>query len=327
MKDIIFHIGHPKCASTTLQNRVFINEKGYLGTAKTMPNNLAKKLQSISPVGPSITWSKDKTRQWADEVRKFSNLNCIEATPLIASSEMYANRNKFKERPIIPFLKYFCDNIWTEGEVKIVMVIRNQFERLASEYAQVSDTNIKASQSDFERHIDKHIKQNDMHLDYAIWVKDLYKSFGKNQVCVLLMEDIKTKEFWEELKQFCKLKNFEVETMLSVNANSGSRKSSKHTWTLRAFSPKDKAKVKVNNYFGLLWPQSIATGLRTSTNIKLRNSLSKSYKSKSENSNSIRGDKIVLTEELKSKLLEYYKASNIELSQLLNRDLSEVDYY
>ena len=44
MKDIIFHIGHPKCASTTLQNKVFINEPGYLGTAKTMPNNLAKEL-------------------------------------------------------------------------------------------------------------------------------------------------------------------------------------------------------------------------------------------------------------------------------------------
>ncbi|WP_127844469.1 sulfotransferase domain-containing protein [Psychroflexus aestuariivivens] len=327
MKDIIFHIGHPKCASTTLQNRVFINEKSYLGTAKTMPNNLAKKLQRISPVGPSITWSKNKTRQWADEVREFSNLNCIDETPLIASSEMYANRNKFKERPIIPFLKYFSRNIWTEGEVKIVMVIRNQFERLASEYAQVSVTNIKASQYDFERYIDNHIKQNNKHLDYVAWVSDLYESFSKDQVCVLLMEDIQTKKFWEELKFFCELKNFEVETMFSNNANSSSRKSSKHTWKLRPFSSEEKAKVKVNNYMRLLWPQSIAVDLRASTNLKLRNLLSKSYKSKSEYSKSVRGDEIVLTEELKSKLLEYYKPSNIALGHLLNRDLSEVNYY
>ena len=161
MKDIIFHIGHPKCASTTLQNKVFINEPGYLGTAKTMPNNFAKKLQDISPVGPSITWSKTKTKQWAEEIRNYVNQNFPKAKNLIASSEMYANRNIFQERPIIPFLKYFSSNIWTEGEVKIVIIIRNQFNKIASEYAQVSNTNINASQSNFETYINTHIQKNE----------------------------------------------------------------------------------------------------------------------------------------------------------------------
>jgi hypothetical protein len=53
MKDIIFHIGFPKCASTTLQNKVFINETGYLGTAKTMPNNLAKNYKKFLQLGPA----------------------------------------------------------------------------------------------------------------------------------------------------------------------------------------------------------------------------------------------------------------------------------
>jgi hypothetical protein len=64
MKDIIFHIGHPKCASTTLQNKVFINEPGYLGISKMMPNNLAKELLCIAPVAPSISWRKSEARRW-----------------------------------------------------------------------------------------------------------------------------------------------------------------------------------------------------------------------------------------------------------------------
>jgi len=51
--------------------------------------------------------------------------NWPEIDRIIASSEMYSANNKLKNRPIIPFLKYFAEQIWTEGEVKVIMVIQN----------------------------------------------------------------------------------------------------------------------------------------------------------------------------------------------------------
>jgi hypothetical protein len=107
MKDIIFHIGHPKCASTTLQNKIFKNELGYLGTAKTMPNNLAKELQRLAPVAPSISWRKSEARRWGKKVSDVAKQNWPETERLIVSSEMNSNNNKLKNRPVIPFLKYF----------------------------------------------------------------------------------------------------------------------------------------------------------------------------------------------------------------------------
>ena len=51
------------------------------------------------------------------------------------------------------------------------MVIRNQSYKIVSSNAQVSRTNIKASQNHFEK--------NDKYMDYALWVKDLHHSFKK----------------------------------------------------------------------------------------------------------------------------------------------------
>jgi hypothetical protein len=48
---------------------------------------------------------------------------------------MYSNNNKLKEQPIIPFLKYVAEHIRTEGEVKVIMVIRNQSDKTALTYA------------------------------------------------------------------------------------------------------------------------------------------------------------------------------------------------
>jgi hypothetical protein len=325
MRDIIFHIGHPKCASTTLQNKVFINEPGYLGIGKTMPNNLAKELQRLAPVAPSISWRKSEARRWGKKVSDVAKQNWPETERLIASSEMYSNNNKLKERPIIPFLKYFAEHIWTEGEVKVIMVIRNQSDKIASNYAQVSRTNIKASQNDFEKYVYKYIKKNDKYMDYALWVKDLHHSFGKKNVCILLMEDIKTEKFWQDLNSFCDLKNFNIQTMLSNDANSNSKKLSKNSWKLQEYDPSEKARIQVNNYLGLLWPHSIATGLRLPVSSRIKNVLCKFYANKSLNLN--RGNEIMLTDTLKLELWNHYKKSNIELEKLLNRDLSKLNYY
>jgi len=70
------------------------------------------------------------------------------------------------------------------------------------------------------------------------------------------MEDIKTEKFWQDLNSFCNLKNFNIQTMLSNDSNSNSKKLSKNSWKLQEYDPSEKARQHVNNYLGLLWPHS-----------------------------------------------------------------------
>lgn len=58
---------------------------------------------------------------------------------------MLSNRIKLNNRPAIPFLKKLNNDIWTEVEIKIVVILRNYTDRMASGYAQISRLNPKAS--------------------------------------------------------------------------------------------------------------------------------------------------------------------------------------
>ena len=66
------------------------------------------------------------------------------------------------------------------------------------------------------------------------------------------MEDIKTEKFWQDLNSFSDLKNFNIQTMLSNDTVLNSKKLSKNSWKLEEYNPSEKAKIKVNNYLGLL---------------------------------------------------------------------------
>jgi hypothetical protein len=63
-----------------------------------MPNNLAKELQRLAPVSPSISWRKSEARRWGKKVSDVAKQNWPETERLIASSEMYSNNNKLHIR-------------------------------------------------------------------------------------------------------------------------------------------------------------------------------------------------------------------------------------
>jgi hypothetical protein len=110
--------------------------------------------------------------------------------------------NIFKIRPIIPFLKQFDETIWNHGEIKILIIIRNQADRLASAYARKSIANSNASQVDFERSYKSNLKNYFENMNYSKCIEELHENFGKEKICVLLMEDISKIEFWQK-KRFC----------------------------------------------------------------------------------------------------------------------------
>jgi hypothetical protein len=68
--DLIFYLGYDKCASSTHQDVVFPQTKGYLGSGLNTPlkHKFAKKFQALAPCGPSVVGSIKQANIWANEV-------------------------------------------------------------------------------------------------------------------------------------------------------------------------------------------------------------------------------------------------------------------
>lgn len=207
MPEIIIHIGFAKCASTTLQNLVFKGEEGYLGTHQELKkaDNYGKQFKASTPVGPRQWSDFRQIRKWVEEVKQKHD-HTVER--FLLSDEMLTNKNKFNNRPIIPFLKKFSNEIWVDGPVKVILILRNHAERMASSYAQVANINPFASQADFEKHISRTLHKGHAQ-DYSKWVGELYEVLGQENVLILLMEEIGEISFWEQLNTFRRLTQFQ----------------------------------------------------------------------------------------------------------------------
>jgi hypothetical protein len=324
--DIIFHLGYGKCASSTLQESVFPLTRGYLGAGKNSltKHRFAKKFQAFSPCGPKITGNLKESKKWANQVIKFKQEEYSDVDRLIISDEFLIMNNFFKNRPIIPFLKKFDDTIWNHGEIKILIIIRNQADKLASGYAQSSIINPKASQADFERFIKSRLKDYFENMNYSKCIEELYKNFGKKKVCVLLMEDISDIHFWEKLKIFADLTEFNPQSMFN-ESQVNKRRLSKNTWQLREYNKDIRSKYKVNNYFKFFWPAYLATNQRQKVKNKAIVLLSKLY-GRNKNKLSETETDIFLSDNVKNTVKEYYQESNQKLGKLLKRDLSKLGY-
>jgi hypothetical protein len=324
--DLIFHLGYDKCASSTLQDSVFPQTKGYLGAGLNTPlkHKFAKTFQALAPCGPSIVGSIKQARIWAEQVYNIKQSEFPEVNRLILSSEFYIMNNIFKTRPIIPFLKKINDQVWHHGEIKIIVIIRNQAEKLASLYAQSSIANPNASQADFEKFCVGDVRRFYENMNYSKCIEELHEAFGKDKVCVLLMEDIGKIEFWEKLKQFSDLAEFNPGDMVK-GKKVNQRKLSKNIWKLQNYSNDTRAKYKVNNYFKFFWPAFIAATTRKKA-FELSKSLLKKLYSDKKNKSAQHQESIYLSEAVKSAIQKHYKDSNQKLSDLLDRDLKSLGY-
>lgn len=275
MPDIIFHIGMAKCASTTLQNIVFSQMPGYLGTGKKIPRgeNFAKTFQTFSPVGPRLRGSLAAAESWSKSVLAYRERTWPKVQRLIVSTEFLTNRNRFHSRPIVPFLERFSKVIWDNGAVKAIIVLRNPAERMASNYAQSSSVIFGASQADFETRIDHILTRDREILDVGSWVDDLYRALGRDNVCVLLMEDIGELRFWQELKSFADLEPFDPSSMLTRDGMN-QRKLASNTWHLSKFNRKNLAKSQAGKLVGLIWPGGRLPGFRQKSALLLTHGLS-----------------------------------------------------
>jgi len=332
MTDIIFHIGFAKCASTTLQKAVFPSDPGYLGTdpktGKEIKSriNYAELFQNLSPIGVKIAGNFKQAEKWKHAVLEYKKRHAPHLNRLIVSSEFFTQKNKLRDRPMIQFLKRFNEDIWDSGSVKIVLVIRNQAEKIISTYAQDSNTKPHASQADFDEYVPRYLKKQGSLMDYSIWIEELQDAFGKDRVQVLLMEDIGEIEFWSKLKSFCDLKEFEPESMLDTDGDNVKR-IGKNRWSIQPFDSEFKANVWSHNLLRLVWPHHVKKGLRESARQSLIKMFANYYESNYYSSNTeSREGQISLTDGLQEQIKTYYSYSNRRLSEMLDRDLSKLGY-
>jgi len=161
-------------------------------------------------------------------------------------------------------------------------------------------------------------------MNYSKCIEELHEAFGKDKVCVLLMEDIGKVEFWEKLKQFSDLAEFNPEDMVK-GKKVNQRKLNKNTWKLQDYNNDTRAKYKVNNYFKFFWPAFIAAKPRKKA-FELSKSLLKKLYCDKKNKSAQHEESIYLSEGVKSAIQKHYKDSNKKLGKLLSRDLSSLGY-
>lgn len=140
---------------------------------------------------------------------------CHEKFPVKPTRTQYAADPVPRPAPIVSLLDDHVREAWTPGRVKVLIVLRNQVDWLASLYSQLSNRIVDASQRDFEFQVERIVAAGDPYLDWSAWVADLRQALGDDNVCVLLMEEIRSAGFWSRLAGFTGLDDVPVEALAS----------------------------------------------------------------------------------------------------------------
>lgn len=330
--DLIIHIGLAKCGSCTLQRDVFQHEEGYLGTAPGIAPelNLAKQLQQSTPFGGRQTINRRRLARWVGRVQQLREERWPDLDRLILSNEVLSASCRLSDRPVLNVLSLLRENLWP-GKIRVVVVFRNQAARIASSYAQRSATNPVAGQEDFERSVQK-IMTNQRKLrlfDYSTWIESLQEILGADNVLPLFLEQAGSSGFWTRLTDFCELKNFKANEMtLSTDYSKNKRSLSGKRWTISPFQPAASAKIKVEKWMNLIWPTSLAQGIRNTARDRAAKALEAAHQSrtrKGEPSN--RPTVIELTPQTRNYIQRHVGPFNARLSCQVGQDLNELDYW
>lgn len=139
-----------------MQENILSSVPGYLGIvqSKKLEDDLGKQFARLVPREYNYVINDEEIELWISTVLKLKKSRWPKAERLILSNEDLTNR------AIAPFLKYFSENYWTSGQVKVLMIVRNQPEWLCSNYIQLTNRNSKASQQHFEKQV-RHLLNTD----------------------------------------------------------------------------------------------------------------------------------------------------------------------
>jgi hypothetical protein len=222
---------------------------------------------------------------------------------------------RYYDKKMFNFLSRLSNEVWTTGKVKILLILRNQPEWLASLYVQRSKLFRGASQKDFERQIDKLIERGDDYIDWSRWLVELYQNFGQENVCVLLLEDMHKQLFWNRFSEFMEIDMDESEKQSIKDMYLNKRRGSENVWNIPSLRPikyvKRNEKFKKNKY---LYHAALGLTRVASTFVDITRFDRK------------RDAKIELHDDLRKRILEYCRPFNERLADQLKVDLKERGY-
>ena len=158
MTDLFIHLGMPKAASTTLQREVFSRETGYLGLTSYSKNDVVRKFKAALFAKDPLDWQR-KALSWVSEVTDYRQRHWPHTKRLILSDEQLSGitasrhglykkwpigengghihqKNRRKSGEIVQLLKQLNGHIWKHGDIKVLIILRNQPDWLCSLYAQ-----------------------------------------------------------------------------------------------------------------------------------------------------------------------------------------------
>lgn len=336
--NLIIHVGLPKTGTTTIQyylTKIGL-EGGYIG--KSSGEGVNEKSQTIlhrfrqsAPVAPNYEVDELQLSQWVSDAKEY--VSKTRSSKLIISDERLSSRGGgLRDRwPIGPITENYemgvdrplpefiskLRQLWTCGEVKVVVTVRNQPEWIASLYAQRSYRIQRASQKDFEREVDEVLKHRGDFLDWNSLVRGLQCVLADGMLKVLFFEEINQSFFWDELSEFAELKSVQLVPDSSVRENVNSIGGMR--WKIKQRARPDCS------YMALLTPFSNRFW------VKDLKKCAGNYVALMDNLLPIpgvgRGKEFVLRESIRGRILDRYELSNQELAKMVKRnDLSVLGY-
>lgn len=246
--DLILHIGLPKTGTTTIQWHIR-HCPCYSSYYSTKLKNICRTFQGDQER------RERKIKGWLQSLYQGCQRIDVSCDSILLSSEAMFVTNPATYRmkwpvfvrelpqdtvsalrkPVFSDYLHSIKNNWPYGQVKVLLTLRNQPDWLASLYAQLSNRIKKASQIDFENEIQDLIQRKEDYVDWSSWVDNAQQVVGKNNLKVLLLEDIHLLSYWNEFCDFTGLGNcidsVQIATIQSQHRNA--RQVNSNTWGLR----------------------------------------------------------------------------------------------
>lgn len=335
--DLILHVGLYKTATTTLQKTVFsphpacftsrsiLTEEGYdladiLGHkdrdpisdnesrafyAKKWAETLMASVKNANnPLPKSIVVSEEALSNWQANGQS-------DPLPISMSSVRRSILPRKRPNPLALFLAKNKEEFWPYGDVKILLTVRNQVDWLASLYAQLSDRIVFASQSDFEARTSELLDSGDPYIFWSCWIHDFSAAVGKDNVSVLLSEEMDKAEFWDSLLEFSGLSGVAIEDAMKSSSRPLNRRRDHGTgrWRLRSFNA--RRSLKINTRFSDAALKRGSFAYQVPVRLVLY---------------PFRGRFIHLTDQHRKRILDRLDASNQVLEAILNKPLDKYGY-
>lgn len=229
-----------------------------------------------------------------------------------------------RKRPM-PFTQFLGENLLPEwkkyGDIQVVLTLRNQADYLASLYAQKSQYRRGACQEDFERQVNELLAADDPSIDWSAVAQDLDNVVGRDNVTILLFEDIGHPRFWDNLCHTFGVEAFAPETFSGESTPKENRKGKgSSTWQI---SPSRDAMP--SNILATYWPQKwpgkqmVVEGARRAFDPTLGSFCQSLLEKK-------RGKEFFVTDNMRERIREHFSESNRVLAERINRDLKELGY-